>query len=87
MILVCGGLADGVTELVCARLQDCGYPFRLLDFAHFPAGYRFNVRWTDDGPEGWIAKRKLTAALHNHAAVEEPALKAPAGKGSAGGGW
>ena len=55
MILVCGGLADGVTELVCARLQDCGYPYRLLDFARFPAGYRFNVRWTDDGPEGWIA--------------------------------
>jgi len=55
VILVCGGLADGVTELVCARLQDCGFPFRLLDFARFPAGYRFNVRWTDDGPEGWIA--------------------------------
>ena len=31
MILVCGGLADGVIELVCARLADCGYPYRLLD--------------------------------------------------------
>ena len=31
MILVCGGLADGVTELVCSRLQDCCYPYRLLD--------------------------------------------------------
>ena len=38
MILVCGGLADGVTELVCSRLQDCGYPYRLLDLARFPDG-------------------------------------------------
>ena len=55
VILVCGGLADGVTELVCSRLQDCGYPYRLLDFARFPDGYRLSVRWTDDGPQGWIA--------------------------------
>lgn len=55
MILVCGGLADGVTELVCSRLQDCGYPYRLLDFARFPDGHRLSVRWTDDGPQGWIA--------------------------------
>ena len=40
MILVCGGLADGVTELVCSRLQDCGYPYRLLDLARFPEDYR-----------------------------------------------
>ena len=26
MILVCGGLADGVTELVCARLEHCRLP-------------------------------------------------------------
>jgi glutathione synthase/RimK-type ligase-like ATP-grasp enzyme len=55
MILVCGGLADGVTELVCARLQDCGYPYRLLDLARFPEDYRVCWRWADDGPEGWIA--------------------------------
>ena len=36
VILVCGGLADGVTELVCARLQHSGYPYRLLDLAHYP---------------------------------------------------
>ena len=55
MILVCGGLADGVTELVCARLQHCGYPYRLLDLAHYPAGYRVAWRWTDAGPVGTIA--------------------------------
>jgi glutathione synthase/RimK-type ligase-like ATP-grasp enzyme len=55
MILVCGGLADGVTELVCSRLEDCGYPYRLLDLARFPEEYRFTVRWTTRGPEGWIA--------------------------------
>jgi glutathione synthase/RimK-type ligase-like ATP-grasp enzyme len=55
MILVCGGLADGVTELVCARLQHSGYPYRLLDLAHFPAGYRVAWRWTDAGPAGTIA--------------------------------
>ncbi len=64
MILVCGGLADAVTELVCSRLQDCGYPYRLLDLARFPIApspdeplpvYRLTVRWTDRGPEGSIA--------------------------------
>lgn len=55
MILICGGLADGVTELVCSRLQDCGYPYRLLDHARFPVGHRFTARWTDRGPEGTIA--------------------------------
>ena len=55
MILVCGGLADSVTELVCARLQHSGYPYRLLDLAHYPAGYRVAWRWTDAGPVGTIA--------------------------------
>jgi glutathione synthase/RimK-type ligase-like ATP-grasp enzyme len=55
MILVCGGLADGVTELVCARLQDCGFPYRLLDLARYPAGYCVAWHWTDTGPVGTIA--------------------------------
>jgi glutathione synthase/RimK-type ligase-like ATP-grasp enzyme len=55
MILVCGGLADGVTELVCARLQHSGYPYRLLDLAHYPADYRVAWRWTAAGPDGTIA--------------------------------
>lgn len=55
MILVCGGLADEVTELVCARLEACDYPYRLLDLARFPDEYRVTARWTDGGPEGSIA--------------------------------
>ena len=55
MILVCGGLADSVTELVCARLEDCGFPYRLLDLAHYPAGYHVAWHWTDTGPVGTIA--------------------------------
>jgi glutathione synthase/RimK-type ligase-like ATP-grasp enzyme len=54
MIVVCGGLADAVTELVCARLQHCGYPYRLLDLARYPDGYRITGRWTTSAPEGCI---------------------------------
>ena len=68
MILVCGGLADGVTELVCSRLQDCGYPYRLLDLARFPEDYRISWRWTDRGPEGWIAPR-IGASISTRSAV------------------
>lgn len=58
MILICGGLADEVTELVCARLEACGYPYRLLDLARFPDDYRFTARWTDSGPDGSIATER-----------------------------
>jgi len=47
MILICGGLADRVTELVCARIEDLGYPYRLLDLGMYPEGY--TVEWTWDG--------------------------------------
>jgi glutathione synthase/RimK-type ligase-like ATP-grasp enzyme len=55
MILVAGGLADSVTELVCARLDACGYPYRLLDLGRYPAGHGIAVRWTDDGPAGRLS--------------------------------
>jgi len=55
MILVCGGLADSVTELVCARLTESGYPYRLLDLASYPAGYRVKWHWEGSGPAGYIA--------------------------------
>ena len=38
MILVAGGVADKVTELVCARLDACGYPYRLFDLGRYPKG-------------------------------------------------
>lgn len=54
MILVCGGLADRVTELMCARLLDCGYPYRLLDLGSYPTGFQFKWRWEEAGPAGYI---------------------------------
>ncbi|HTN49248.1 MAG TPA: hypothetical protein VMK32_07450 [Burkholderiaceae bacterium] len=55
MILVVGGLADSVTELVCARLEELGYAYRLLDLGRYPAGYRIAWRWRDDHPDGTIS--------------------------------
>jgi len=55
MILVCGGLADSVTELVCARLEDCGYPYRLLDLGRYPSGFQVKWHWQTSGPSGYIA--------------------------------
>ncbi len=55
MILVAGGIADSVTELVCARLTDCGYPYRLLDLGSYPFGHGISARWTGAGPEGNIS--------------------------------
>jgi hypothetical protein len=55
MILVCGGIADAVTELVCARLDECGYPFRLLDLGTYPSGFTVNWRWHGQHPTGYIA--------------------------------
>ena len=50
MILVCGGLADGVTELVCARLEACGYPFHLLDLGTYPGGFQVKWHWQGSRP-------------------------------------
>lgn len=54
MILVAGGIADSVTELVCARLADCGYPYRLFDLGRYPTDHGIAVRWSGAGPEGSI---------------------------------
>lgn len=55
MILVCGALTDTETELVCARLRDYRYPYRLLDLGAYPAGFRVNWRWEAHGPDGYLA--------------------------------
>jgi len=55
MIVVCGGLADAVTELVCARLEACGYPYRLLDLGRYPASFMVHWEWTGGRVEGTIA--------------------------------
>ena len=52
MILVAGGIADKVTELVCSRLDACDYPYRLFDLARYPAVYGVGMAWTGGIPHG-----------------------------------
>lgn len=54
MILVAGGVADKVTELVCARLDACGYPYRLFDLGRYPVGFGLSMRWAGGVPEGFF---------------------------------
>ena len=63
MILVCGGLADTVTEIVCARLEASGYPYRLLDLAFYPAEYEVNWEWRGPTLTGRIATDDWTLDL------------------------
>jgi predicted amidohydrolase len=46
--------------------------------------YRFRAAW--GGPEGWIARLKVHAALHNHAGLYNPEWGAPEGA-DANSGW
>ncbi|MGB0122485.1 MAG: hypothetical protein WBP63_03555 [Silvibacterium sp.] len=55
VILVCGGLADSVTELVCSRIEACGYPYRLLDQGRYPDGFTVHREWSGGPTDGWIA--------------------------------
>jgi glutathione synthase/RimK-type ligase-like ATP-grasp enzyme len=55
VILICGGLADTVTELVCARLLECGYPYRLLDLGIYPVGFRICGHWQRPSLKGYLA--------------------------------
>lgn len=55
MILVAGGLADSVTELVCARLEARRLPYRLLDLGRYPHGYQVDWSWESPSPTGRIA--------------------------------
>lgn len=55
VILIVGGLADKVTELVCARLVACGYPYRLLDLGFYPSAFELSWHWQAASVQGWIA--------------------------------
>lgn len=63
MILVCGGLADIVTELFCARLEAVGYQYRLLNLGLFPAGYKIAWQWAGERPGGTIKAPDWTLDL------------------------
>lgn len=55
MILICGGLADSVTELVCSRVEDRGYEYRLLNLGTYPSAFEIKWRWRGKAPKGYIA--------------------------------
>jgi glutathione synthase/RimK-type ligase-like ATP-grasp enzyme len=55
VILVCGGLADTVTEVVCAQLADSRDEYRLLDLAAYPAEYEVSWQWHGAQPTGYIS--------------------------------
>ena len=63
MILVCGGVADSVTELVCARLEHCGFPYRLLDLGNYPVSFRLSWRWNGAAPEGYVGSSEWKLRL------------------------
>jgi glutathione synthase/RimK-type ligase-like ATP-grasp enzyme len=69
LILVVGGLADAVTELVCARLAACGYPYRLLDLGVYPSGYQVSWAWRDSGVNGYVEGPSWTLDLDEVTAV------------------
>lgn len=50
MILVAGIMADGLIELMCARLEDMNYEYMFFDELRFPGA--FNATWTVSGDGG-----------------------------------
>src|SRR3954454_6447357 len=69
MVLGCGGLAGRETAYDCARLEDAGDAYRLLDLGRYPEGYVVRWAWEDDGPAGEIAGPGWTLALAQLGAV------------------
>jgi len=67
MILVAGIMADGLIELMCARLEHMGYPYMFLDELRFPGD--FHATWSIEnkgitgyveGPRGRVNLRDVT---------------------------
>jgi glutathione synthase/RimK-type ligase-like ATP-grasp enzyme len=69
MILVVGGIADRVTELVCARLASMAIPYRLLDLGRFPLEHHVRWRWGAGRPRGWIRTAEWRLDLEDVTAV------------------
>ena len=63
MILVCGGLADIVTELFCSRLESMRTPYRLLDLGRFPEGVEVEWIWNSGEVSGFIRTGDWTLDL------------------------
>jgi glutathione synthase/RimK-type ligase-like ATP-grasp enzyme len=54
VIIVCGILADGPTELMCARLADMGLEYVLLDQLRYPGEIQLTWNFNDRGVEGCL---------------------------------
>jgi glutathione synthase/RimK-type ligase-like ATP-grasp enzyme len=65
MILVSGILADGMIELMCARLENLGFEYILLDETRFPG--EFDVTWqaSRQGVTGCISTPKVQVSLED----------------------
>jgi glutathione synthase/RimK-type ligase-like ATP-grasp enzyme len=63
MMLVCGGLADIVTELICARIESLSYDYRFLNLGIYPDGYTVDWRWDEDTVHGTITAPGWTLDL------------------------
>lgn len=77
-IVIC---ADGTDKKNLQALVDKGARLIYGPHANTTGGtiagwYKFRDKWA--GPTGWIAEMKVHAALHNHAAADNPDLLAPA---------
>jgi predicted amidohydrolase len=81
--------ADGTDRKNVDALVDNGAQIIYGPHANTTGGttagwYKFRAAW--GGPSGWIAARKVHAALHNHAGLYDPKFDAPAGQ-DANAGW
>ncbi len=79
-IVIC---ADGTDRKNLQALVDNGAQVIYGPHANSTGGttagwYRFRSAW--GGPQGWVAQLKVYAALHNHAALFNPAFDPPQGK-------
>jgi glutathione synthase/RimK-type ligase-like ATP-grasp enzyme len=63
MILVCGGLADGMVELMCARLNDLGYEYLFFDQLQYPGQCHISWEVGAGGPRGYVESSGRKADL------------------------
>src|SRR5262249_4046845 len=64
MIVVCGTIADGIIELMCARLADLGYEYMLFDQLEYPGRCNLSCWVVENGLSGYFAspERKVDIA-------------------------
>lgn len=83
-----GTIADKVTDLVCARLDVCGYPYRHFDLGRYPSGYGITARWRDASMLGYLSGQdwrwKLVRSIAPTCAFLARSVGLPCGRTSGG---